>query len=154
MAELIPAGYYNGKPTGGKLTTTTNGTPQFAVNFLLDNGDNRTVFMFTTDAAWPFTEEKLKAIGWDGNPDEMHFTAEAVELQCKHETYKEKTREKWDVAGGKKEWEPAPADVKRSVMARWKASAGKTTPAPVAAGSNARLKEAATTPMGDDDIPF
>ena len=149
MAELIPAGYYMGKPTGGRLTTTRGGTPQFAVTFALEGGENRTVFMFATDKAWQYTEEKLLALGWNNDPDDMRFTTESIELSCKHEEYQGKTNEKWDVANGKKEWEPAPDDVKRSVMARWKASAGKakpkTAPKPV--------REAPTL-EDDGDIPI
>lgn len=122
---MIAAGYYWAAPLSGKLTTTQTGTMQFAIEFkLLDTDDRRTVFLFTTDAAWPYTEEKLRKLGWNGNADDMAFTADRIELVCKHEQYNGKTREKWDVARDQAEMPVAPEDAKREVLARWKAGAG------------------------------
>ncbi len=126
---MIDQGYYWAKPIGGVLTTTKNGAAQFAVEFALEGGEEkRTVFLHTSDKAWPYTEEKLKRLGWDGNAEQMGFACDRIELACAHETYEGKTKEKWEIAKEQSEFSPAGDDVKRQVLARWKAG-NKAAPA-------------------------
>lgn len=123
---MIEQGYYWAKPLGGMLTVSKKGAPQFAVECALEGGsEKRTVFLATSDKAWPYTEDKLKRLGWNGNMDNMGFDCERVELQCTHEVYEGKPREKWDLAREQSEYQhqTAPDDVKRQVLARWKAGA-------------------------------
>lgn len=144
---MIDEGYYWAKPVGGKLTTSGKNTPTFAVEIVLEGTDDkRTLFLHCSDAAWPYTESKLQRMGWDGNADEMGFSAERIECQCTHEVYNNKPREKWDIAKEQSEFEPAADDVKRQILARWKGGAAKTKSKPDAAPARASTAPASAPP--------
>lgn len=159
---MHPAGIYHGTPDTAVTSTAKTGTPQLVITFNLTHvadgpswvelptGQTADVYLFLSDAAWPFTEEKLKALGFNGDFADPKFSdqvyAEGVDLECRHESYQGKVRAKFEMMGGNKP-EPAAADVMRQLNARWKA---KTAPAPRPAPGTrpAPPPKAAETPVG------
>lgn len=120
--HLVPAGYYKGKLLSAVFTAPEGKSPAMAMEFDLDTC-KRTVFLYLSDNAWPYTEEKLRRLGFNGNFETPEFTTTECELVCKHEEYEGKMKEKWDVAGGFKP-EPAPPDVAKQFGAKWRATVG------------------------------
>ena len=117
----------------------------------------RTVFLYVSDAAWPYTEEKLTRLGFNGNFGAgMDFSdaakSDGVQLICKHELYQNKPREKWDLfrEGGGMEHTEATPDTVRRLNAKWKLH---TSPKP---GDKPRPPVPAlrTGPIEDDEIPI
>jgi hypothetical protein len=136
-------GTYHGYLQNGVVTTSKGtGAEQMAVQFeitmLAVDGDwkplsapiKTTLYMSFSDAAWPFTEAKLKHLGFNGNFDDPDFSDEAktegVDLNCRHEEYNGKMSEKFELAnfgGGPKKLEDKSA-INR-LQQRWNASNGK-----------------------------
>ena len=134
----------------------------------------RTLRLFLSDAAWPYTEAKLKKLGFNGSFGDPSFAGEAVteglELVCKHEHNDGKTYERWELAdyGGNGETVQPPDDVLRRLSARWKTSqaasakpAGrpKTPPKPVPVDDGRPIPppeypEGEAPAFEDNDIPF
>lgn len=90
----------------------------------LPQPEQREVRLFLSEAAWPYTEEKLKAFGFSGDFGKPDFDPEwknaGCELVCKHETSNGKVYEKWDFPRSAGETAPANPDVVRTLNARWK----------------------------------
>ena len=186
---MLAAGTYFGQVQGGKVTKAKSGSPQMEVEFLVINvwngsewtpiapGTMRTIYMSLTDDAWPYSQRKLEALGFNGNFRDPDFGDEAkgegVQLLCNHDSYNGKASEKWELANwGRKENEAAGADVLRTLEARWKSAAapakpaGRPTPppargngkaatraAPVAApAATATAPETATVPETKEDV--
>jgi hypothetical protein len=123
----------------------------------------RTVFLYMTDASWPYTEEKLTALGFNGSFDDPKFSKEESELRCTIKTYQGKSKEKWDIGGGGSfEAKPASKDVTRQLNAKWKAKtkAPSTTPKPPGKPAAPKQPVGAGAPtsasheLRDEDIPF
>lgn len=161
-AELIPEGFYAGKVLKGVFEAPEKKHPRMTIQCELGErdkegnyveGENRRsvmVFLSMSDAAWPYSEEKLKRLGFNGDFENPEFANGGnIELNCRHETWKAedggdgKTRAKWDIAGGFKA-EPAPANVSKQFGARWRATNG-TAPTPPA-GKPAAPPPAKTAP--------
>lgn len=128
-------GLYHGTIKKGVTSKSSKGNPQMCITFDVTHAwvgadwddipkpFERTVFLSCTDAAWPYTEEKLDKLGFNGDFDNPAFTETEADLECKIETYEGKTKDKWDLAGGGSfEPEPAPKDVTRQLGAKWKAT--------------------------------
>jgi len=123
-----------------------------------------TVFLSLSDKAWPYTEEKLDAHGFNDDFDNPTFTGlgEGAALVCKHQIYKGQNQERWDFERSG-ELEKASDATIRELNLKRKASrkpavpAGRPTPpkrqpaAPPAAGM---LGAGAPQDEQDDDIPF
>lgn len=124
----------------------------------------RTIYLFISDAAWPYTMEKLNRLGFNGNFGTMDFGDEAknrgVQLTCRHEEYKGKSREKWDLfyEGGSASYTEASPDTIRRLNAKWKAQstpAPASKPKPPAPASRAADNSSPDhSPIEEKDIPF
>ncbi len=129
---MTPEGTYHGLLVKAETTEAGTGNPQIVVTFKVEHvwrddawclvavGERR-LFMALTDKARPYTADKLKALGFDGRFSSPRFSKEAinegVQLLCKHETYNQQTREKWELAdwGGGGSGEPLAADPLRAL---------------------------------------
>ncbi len=79
---------------------------QIMVQFADANGDGITAYLACSEAAWQYTEEKLRTLGWDApkngyrfeelNLDPSPLKGQRVRITVKEETYKGKTRAKVD----------------------------------------------------------
>lgn len=132
-------GTYYGYVAGGTTTQASTGTPQLAVKLSITNiasqinGEptwedlptpiERTMFLALSEKAWPYSEEKLKRLGFNGDFENPDFTKEGVQLECKHEEYRGKVTERWNLAGDGPNLEQAPQDMIRTLNARWRAKA-------------------------------
>ena len=67
------------------------------------NEEERCVYLSLTDAASPYTEKKLAALGFNGDFMDPQFddavANEGVDLKCTASTYNGKATEKWALAG-------------------------------------------------------
>lgn len=187
MSLLQPGNYFGRLVKWGTGTSKEKGTPyiflDFDVTHFAENNEwtdissqssvspaRRTINLYLSDNAWPFTKEKLERLGFNGSFDDesMDFGDEpktkGVELYVKHDEYDGKTREKWDLTGGGGfEHTPPAKDVTRKYAAKWRAETGsKPTGKPAApkAPSKPRQPEPAAAGVGaesgpsKDDIPF
>lgn len=168
---MLTAGTYFGQLQGGKVTKAKSGSPQMEVEFLVINvwngsewtpiapGTMRTIYMSLTDDAWPYSQRKLEALGFNGNFRDPDFGNEAkgegVQLLCNHDSYNGKASEKWELANwGKRENGSAGADVLRTLEARWKSNAaaparpaGRPTPPPARGNGTAAKRAAPAAPV-------
>lgn len=169
MASLIEAGIYSGSIAQAVATTSKKGDPmivvEFDVNHVANGSDwaeiapaRRSVFISLSEKAWPYSKDKLVRLGFNGNFDEPRFSAGVgVELECKHEIYEGRGGEKWELAGGSKEWEPIKPDQSRLWAAKWKA---ETAPPPAkpagrpAAPPRPAAPERVAAAVDESGIPF
>lgn len=158
---MIEAGTYLGKLAKWGSAESKTGTPYVYLDFTvghrardgqwaaMSKTETRTVYLYTSDAAYPYSAEKLTALGFNGLFNSgMDFSDavknDGVALECAHEEYDGKTREKWNLAYGGDGYEHTAldADRVRALNSRWKAEHGTTpTGAPAA-------------PPTGPDIPF
>lgn len=136
-SQLWPEGPYDAKPESIIYDESSQkGTPHFKVTFDIE-GNKKHAYLYLSDAAWPNSEEKLKKLGFNGEFEAPAIdTSLTITLNCKHETYNNKTREKWDFFA--KDRAAATLDKSKAMQlkARFKASApsaskpptGKPTP--------------------------
>lgn len=78
--------------------------PQIIVQFEDEEGNTISAYLFCTEKAWPYTEEKLQNMGWDPvqhgyrfeelNEDPSPIAGNAAEIVTDEETYDGKTRTK------------------------------------------------------------
>jgi hypothetical protein len=83
----------------------------------------RRMYWSPSDAAMPYSTEKLERIGFNGDfsaPDCSDTAKGGVEVECKHEQYNGKDQEKWDMPSAGSEIERAPDDQLRLLTAKWK----------------------------------
>lgn len=114
---MLDAGNYLGYiDTAVTTESGKNKTPALAITFTVAhravNGEweplvadqKATVYLFLSEAAWAYTEDKLKKLGFNGDFDAPQWgedtIANGVALVCKHEEYEGKTRDKWELAIG------------------------------------------------------
>jgi hypothetical protein len=80
---------------------STKGNDQIAIDLLLATGETVTAFLNFSDAARPYSEERLVALGWAGlgHPlDEAELTRE-VDVDIKYEEYQGKQQMRVDIVG-------------------------------------------------------
>jgi hypothetical protein len=95
------------------------------------------VYIYLSDAAWSVSESKLNALGFNGSFRQPEFGDDAktsgVILECKHEEYKGRMKEKWEIAASGSKLDDMPTDVARVMEAKWRAThTAKPTPKPAA----------------------
>lgn len=125
-AGLWPPGNYTGTLLRHECgATLTSGTNYIRLWFEV-NGAQKEVTLYLTDRTETFVKDKLDKLGWNYDPVNMEFAnATDVPLYMKHETYKGRARERWDIST----FESRPAD--GSLMARFAARCrAKGRPAP------------------------
>lgn len=111
------------------------------------------LYLSMAAGAKPFTVKKLVALEFNGDFRNPQFGVEKFEVTCKHEDWKGKLRERWELTswGGS---EPAEDEELEKMNAEWRATQSKpTTPAGAPASPPAQ-------PAGppeeapDDSTPF
>lgn len=123
----------------------------------LDKAETRTCNMFLSEASWPYTEKKLAFLGFNGDFDDIKFTEPRAWFECRHEEYKGKQVERWELAGGGgKAPEKASSDVIRTFNAKWKQSQTSKAPAakPKAPPKPGRAAPPPPINQDADDVPF
>lgn len=132
----------------------------------------RTIFWSLSPQAWPYTADKLDALGFNGNFQEPEFRAFAefggCWVYCRYEEWQGRPRERWDLQH-RSERKPVANDVIRSLNARWKADRAKVKPVKKAPATPATATKATRDEVGweapatdgpppappaGDDIPF
>lgn len=167
-------GIYYATRTGQSAGETSKRTPQIVIEFeathFSEGGDwvalpqpiPRKAYIFCSDAAWEYAKPKLEALGFNGKfDDEIDFSVTEFEIECKHETYNGKLREKWEFPHGGGKVTPLDKTSAMRMSTLWRAGAAKT---PKPKGKPAAPPVAATAPSdgpGDseggpsgDNIPF
>jgi hypothetical protein len=162
---IIGAGRHDVKVIRSALAETgEEKTPQISVQFEDINGNTITAYLFLTDKAWPYTEEKLTTLGWEPikrgyrfeelNLDPSPIVGSYVEIVNDEETYNGKTRVKVkyiNPTGGRIErMEPAQA---MAFADKLRQRILKGAPAPAPAAKQERFGTEVRPPP-DDDIPF
>ena len=127
------------------------------------------MYLYLSDAAWPYSSKKLTALGFNGNFAQPQFAAPTddgwIHLACKHEDYRGTVREKWDLAGNGPERTAPPADDLRRLTAKFKNDQGgyrespkpapaPSRPAPVPQTVPSIQDDDPRPPLTDEDIPF
>lgn len=167
-------GIYYATRTGQSVGETSKRTPQIVIEFdathFGEGGEwvelpqplSRKVYIYCSDAAWEFAKAKLESLGFNGKFDEgIDFEVTQFEVECKHETYNGKLKEKWEFPRGASEIKPLDKQTAMRMSTLWRAGAAKT---PKPKGKPAAPPVAATAPSdgpGDsedgppgDNIPF
>lgn len=136
-----PGTYWMATPKMG-LGESKNGTPYIYIEGDITHQANgsehqpvvspatRTVKLYVSDAAAPFTFDKLEKLGFNGdlkNPRLSDQNAEGIWVQCDHETYEEKQKERWNLPGGAMEHKTPTSDAIRKINAMYAARKGKAT---------------------------
>ena len=176
---MQPGRYLGRNPRGIPDTRGQNNTPFMVVTVevthIVANGDwqelpscgVRDLWLAMSDAAWPYTEKKLVALGFNGDFRAPEFDLSAkdgwVELVCEHQQYEGQTKERWSLASwGDRERTPPADDVMRALTAKWEHgrqqfSERPAPPAPPAMPKNPKAPQApprSPAPARADDIPF
>lgn len=137
---MIPSGTYTGYLKEAVTSKAKTGTPSMALTFYIDTDDQgrveRTVYLYLSDGAWPYSEEKLEYLGFDGDFANPTFnesvTTDGVTLLCKHESYEGEVRERWDILR-RRPIERAPDGEVSQLNKRWRSRSGGA-PKPAAPG--------------------
>ena len=113
---MFAPGTYHGYLQSAVTTEAKTGNLQIALVFAVRNQwiggewedvneEERCVYLSLTDAASPYTEKKLAALGFNGDFMDPQFddavANEGVDLKCTASTYNGKATEKWELAGCK-----------------------------------------------------
>jgi len=141
---MTPEGKYVADITGAVSTESKNGSPQICISMnvtefvdpatgteTLPVPIERRMYLSYHGGAVEYTDKKLKALGFDGNFENIGFSTNRVEVLCKHGTKQDGTaREEWDLAnwGDAQEVKPASKATIQKMAALWRAKQGKTTP--------------------------
>lgn len=114
MPQFEPGMYFMSTPTMG-TANSKNGKPflflQGNITHVSINGEpiavpdvsERTVRLFLSDAAFPYTMDRLKPLEFNGDFVEPKLGGEhlkGVWVECSHETYEGKVQERWQLPGG------------------------------------------------------
>lgn len=165
---LDPVGRYSCMIQGGKYTQNDNGKTQMEVEFIayhcLQNGSwqqldqplTRRMFLSTEGKATEYTFKKLKAIGFNGDWADPAFTGDAVEIDCKPETYNNEPRRSWELVNWGGGNEAAPENDVSRMQALWDAQAGnsaKSASAPKPTAAKAPPKPAPPPAAKPDSDP-
>lgn len=135
--NLTPEGTYKAVVDGITIGETSKGTPQivFAVNVHVSTSDvrRRTITMYMSDKALPYTEKTLNELGFNGDFDNPKIKPEAyhegIEVYCKHEAYvsqsgENKMGERWNFSTPRAIVKPASEAAKATLAQRWRAQYG------------------------------
>ena len=100
----------------------------------------RTIYLYLSEKARPYTDAKLKALGFNGDFESPIFDArtreEGIDLVCRHEQYDGNTGERWELKNWKSKAKPAATDKLKRLNALWNTSNKQSPisgPPPVAA---------------------
>lgn len=134
-SELWPEGNYEGTYVSHSCAPSqTKGTPGIAITFQVRDDKQVTVDCWITEATLAgMTGDQLAAMGWNGDYTKAEFDPPAVcKLYMKHDTYKGKTRERWNISANAKPITPAALQSVSRACDLWKARRAGSTPVPAA----------------------
>jgi hypothetical protein len=126
MSAFYEQGLYSGECVGQFTGTSSGGTPYFALKFKIIarivseqevrvEQSERTVYMYLSDKAAPYTVEAIRHLGYDRdslrfidpNVDSFfNFAGIVTDLWCKVEDYQGDTKEKWSISTPRAPVEP------------------------------------------------
>jgi len=172
----VNEGQYWGYRISAVTTLSRAGNPQMEVtwsvtNVLGENGEYEELpqpvevkqYISLTDAAMPYSIERLNTMGFNGSFEEPGFSdvidKQGQPLTCKHDTYQGKTRDRWDLAM-QIEAEKAPQNLCKQLSARWKAqnkpkpTKVKPAAAPVTSAAATVPAESETRKKLEEEAPF
>ena len=160
----------------GTLVTKHDGAGEAVEEFTALDADKkayeRTIYMVikAEDKSLDYAIRKLRATGWDGTDlNELDLRKAEIRVECRHETYENKTRDKWELplperTGAVPESDPSLAFELNALFGRrLTETVDQAKPVrlamdgPLAPGTPGAAQEAALQrPAGieDDDIPF
>lgn len=162
---MISKGEFGAEVLGGTLTTAQGtGTEQVAVQFRIwegpDEGSTISEYLALTDAALPYSIEKLRTCGWTGDDisDLSMIAGTRVRLKIIHEEYNGRSKARVKFINAWREPKKLEAEAQRGIADRLRskiaaldAAAGRA----VASSSNGGGPPGEDPPPpGDDDIPF
>jgi len=158
-------GTYAAKIVGGEMDTSkVQKTPYMNVTIGITHirdGDRwadadqaqRHLNLYTSPKAWPYTEKKLLAMGFNGDFNNPQFSETQVVVVCRVEIYKDKPQEKWDLPGGEYEAKPPAEDEIKKLNARWATNRLANPPAHVEEIPETQINaDVNGTPPADNDI--
>lgn len=135
---MMSAGTYFGHLVGNGVSETKNGTPfvwlEYDITYVMNDSTGqwekcdrckRSVDLYLSEKAMPFSNDKLNAIGFNGDFGNMQFdpqkTSEGTQLVCKHESGANGNMyEKWDFPFAGSERKPAGTDLIRQLNAKYR----------------------------------
>lgn len=189
---MIEQGSYYGVLTEAKVVETKDGTGlQMALRIGIDQfwdvrlqkedkwfpikAEVRDIYLSLHDNAWEISRKQLESIGFNGDFEDPRFDSSVYAgliVECIHDTYQNKTREKWRLPQGPRTLESASTDKLKVLKAKWKATGdgppakptGRPMPPPAkAAATGGAPAPVVSVPAGtatgapgpsDDDVPF
>lgn len=169
---MLNEGVYFGKPVEFGTAETDKGTPYFFIEVEVAHmaqgegwapvqpTQKRTIYMYLTDKSIEWTQNDLATLGFNGDFQTPAFsgsTMEGVQVECVHEMFDGKTRDKWSLRGKSREKKAPSDDTIRRLNGMWKASEhGRPTPAasPAPAAIPAPNVQPAAGEPPDDVAPF
>lgn len=148
----------------GLTDDSDNKTPSVVVQFENAAGDTISAYLFLSDRAWPFTQEKLETLGWDAvkqgyrfeefNDDPSPVVGKFAEIVVDEETYEGKTRNKIKfinpIGGRIERMEPQKAQAFASRLRSRLLNASGAVQVP----AGQRSQRPAGSQPDTDDIPF
>lgn len=125
----------------------------------------RTVFLYLSDGAMPYTIEKLDKLGFNGDfarPAISQESQSGIWVECSHDLYKGKTKEQWNLPheGGSFEPQALTNDAVRALNAKYrqmkggKPAAGPPQRAPTKQAKPAAAPNPAPAAQPDGAVPF
>lgn len=158
---MLADGYYDGKIVATGFSGGDEGKAEAIVieSEITETGDRFRSYLYCSERAWPYTEEKLAKLGWDAtahgfrfeelNGDDSPLIGAPCTVRLKSEEYDGKMRQKADVfapgGGGVKRLESGEAaSFADRLRRRILGGGGGLSEAPRANGAAA----------AQDDIPF
>lgn len=177
---MLNPGIYLGRMTEcGQSESKEKKTPYFWIEFKIEyeavNGTwqpieptSRDVEFYLSENAWDISVANLKSLGWNGNLDAPEFNPEVstgISLECKHEEYKGKTKERWSLPYAGRERKPLDRAEQRALQAKLakefkERPAGAPTapppaiPAVLATTHNAPKLAPIDSATPEEDLPF
>lgn len=156
---MISKGDFGAEVVAAALTVAQGtGTEQVAVQFRFmegaDEGSTITEYLALSDAALPYTVEKLRTCGWTGDDISVldMLVGTRVRLKVVHEDYQGKTRARVRFINPWRELKRLAAEETQGIAARLRS---KIAAIDAAAGNGAApVPPAATKNPAEDDIPF
>jgi len=126
--------YHGGCVLKSAVTAAAStGTASVAMVFQVPDVGERTVWLYLSDGAMPYTTEKLEACGFNGDFADPKFDQrlydEGIQLSSHTEDYDGTPKEKWDIARERKPITPAASDLVKKLSREWKMRNGTTSTA-------------------------
>lgn len=135
---LLDPGRYYARLVGQTIGQNKKGTDVITLNVDVEywwnetawvavpGQESRTIYIYLSEGSWPYAEKKLEALGFNGRFDQdIEFSLKQFEIECNHETYEGKLREKWELVnwGSATELAELPMQSATRYAALWKARA-------------------------------